>query len=146
MLLLVVVLWSVLPLVSSTHILNTGRKKTNLLVGFWEWSELTSFTCTILTLSGGIPWLQNKNLSMDMKQKSSTNATCLKTLLVQHSYHCQYWCGIDLSLSQSFLPLPDPRDFTSLSWNFRHDCFWYGILRRINLQKVIDDFNQKWQF
>ena len=39
-------------------------------------------------------------------------------------YHCQYWCGIDLSLSQKFPTTLDPRDFTGLGWNFRHDCFW----------------------
>ena len=83
---------------------------------------------------------------MDMKQKSSTNATCLKTLVVGSAflYHCQYWCGIDLSLSQKFPSTLDPRILLALIGILGMIVFGYGIYRgRINLQKVIDDFNQK---
>ena len=39
---------------------------------------------------------------------------------------------------KSFLPLLDPRDFTSLGWNFRHDCFWIWHLPRADQSSKSD--------
>ena len=44
----------------------------------------------------------------------------------------------DLSLSQKFPPTLDPRDFTSLGWNFRHDCFWIWHLPRADQSSKSD--------
>ena len=103
-------------------------------------------------LSGGIPWLQNKNLSMDMKQKSQPHKTglCWNSLENLGRWFSLLFIIASIGVvliylfHKSFLPLLILGILLALVGILGMIVFGYGIYRgRINLQKVIDDFNQK---